>query len=264
MDMKKSNRIWIIVLLAGTMCLSVLAQDPTKPVVYKPFRAGERLVYELRYGPIVGGRAHLNLKKTSYKGKTAYYAEAKAVSVGLVDRLFNIEDIYASYFDPVTNLPYMAIRDIHEGNYTFYNEVEYFHNDSMVISTKSGKVEVPPNILDMVSTLYYLRRIDYKKMRPGDVIDVETFFSDEIFPFDIRFRGREKVKTKLGTFMCLRFDPVVEPGRIFESEDDMTIYISDDANYLPLQVRFDMLVGSVKCDLAEYENIMYPLVPLDK
>lgn len=256
-------KVVFAMIIAALLAFTAHAQDPTKPVVYKPFRAGERLVYELRYGPIVGGRAHLELKKTTYKGKPAYFAEATAISIGLVDKLFNIRDIYSSYFDPVTNLPYMAIRDIHEGNYTFYNEVEYFHNDSLVISKKSGEVKVPPNILDMVSTLYYLRRIDYKKLQPGDVIDVETFFSDEIFPFDIRYRGKEKVKTKLGTFMCLRFDPVVEPGRIFESEDDMTIYISDDANYLPMQVRFDMLVGSVKCDLAEYDNIMYPLVSLD-
>lgn len=253
----------IITILLGFCLFPAYSQDPNHPVVYKPFKAGESLVYELRYGPIIGGRAHLELKQTFYKGKLAYYAEAVAKSVGLVDKLFNIKDIYASYFDPVTNLPYMAIRDIHEGNYTFYNEVEYFHNDSMVISTKSGEVRVPPNILDMVSTLYYLRRIDYKQLQPGDVIDVETFFSDEIFPFDIRYRGKENVKTKLGTFRCLRFDPIVEPGRIFESEDDMTIYISDDANYLPIRVRFDMLVGSVKCDLAEYKNVMYPLSRLD-
>jgi hypothetical protein len=239
------------------------SQDPTKPVVFKPFQHGEKLTYVLRYGPVVGGKAHLNLKRTTYKGKTAYYAEAVAVSVGLVDKLFNIRDIYASYFDPITNLPYKAIRDIHEGNYTFYNEVEYFHADSMVISMKSGEVKVPPNVLDMVSTLYYLRRIDYNRLQPGDVIDVETYFSDEIFPFDIRYRGKETVKTKLGTFRCLRFDPIVEPGRIFESEDDMTIYISDDSNYLPIRVRFDMLVGSVKCDLSEYSNIMYPLSRVD-
>lgn len=260
--MKYLQYLFIIFILSGAES-AVNAQDPTKPVVYKPFQAGEELIYELRYGPIVGGEAHLNLEETWYKGKKAYYAEAKAISIGWVDRLFNIEDIYSSYFDPVTNLPYMAIRDIHEGNYKFYNEVEYYHADSMVISKKSGEVKVPPNILDMVSTLYYLRRIDYNALQPGDVIDVETYFSDEIFPFDIRYRGKETIKTKLGKFRCLRFDPIVEPGRIFESEDDMTIYISDDQNYLPIQVKFDMLVGSVQCNLKSYKNVMYPLSRLD-
>ena len=92
-------------------------------------------------------------------------------------------------------------------------------------------------------------------LKNGDVIPITTFFGDEIFPFPLRYKGIETVKTKLGKHKCYRFDPVVEVGRIFESEDDMTIWISADDNMVPIRVKFDMILGSVKCDLVKYKNL---------
>jgi hypothetical protein len=49
----------------------------------------------------------------------------------------------------------------------------------------------------------------------------------------------------------------VEPGRIFEKEDDMNIYLSADRNRVPIRVEFNLKVGSVKCDLIEYSGLKY-------
>ncbi|NJK87094.1 MAG: DUF3108 domain-containing protein [Bacteroidales bacterium] len=80
-----------------------------------------------------------------------------------------------------------------------------------------------------------------------------------MFPFKFRYKGIEQVKTKFGKIKCYRFDPVVEPGRIFKSEDDMTMWISADQNLLPIAVKFDMLVSSLHCELEEYSNLKYDL-----
>jgi hypothetical protein len=53
---------------------------------------------------------------------------------------------------------------------------------------------------------------------------------------------------------------VVEPGRMFESEDDMQIWLSDDKNVIPIKVRFDLVVGSLRMELDEYDNLKYPIV----
>jgi hypothetical protein len=96
-------------------------------------------------------------------------------------------------------------------------------------------------------------------MQPGSVLHTVTFFDEELFPFDIRYKGKEEVRTKYGKIRCYRFDPVVAPGRMFESEDDMTIWISDDRNMIPVKVRFDLLVGSLHVELGNYANLKYPL-----
>jgi hypothetical protein len=231
--------------------------DMKKEKAYQP---GEHLKYLLYYGPINGGIADMKLKRARYKGDIIFHAKMVARTTGIADRLFKVKDIYESYFFPETGLPKKAIRDISEGSYTYYNEVWFDHEENIVTSMKSGKHEVPEGIFDMVSLLYQFREFDFDKLKPGDAFDFQTFFGDEIFPFKIRYRGTEVIKTKLGRFDCHKFVPIVEPGRIFEDEDDMTMWLSNDKNQVPIRIRFDMIVGSFNCDLIEYKNLKYDLV----
>lgn len=221
----------------------------------KAFNAGEKLTYLLHYGIINGGKATLTLADVTIDDQPALHAKMLARTTGLTDKLFRIEDTYESYFDHDYTLPYKSVRDIREGDYRFYNEVKYFHNDTTVISHKSGEHTVPKGTLDMVSALYYLRTLDFGTFNKGDKISLNTFFDDEVFPFQLRYKGIEKVKTKSGKVRCHRFDPIVEPGRIFKSEDDMSFWLTDDENLVPVLIKFDFIVGSVKCELIEYENL---------
>lgn len=52
---------------------------------------------------------------------------------------------------------------------------------------------------------------------------------------------------------------MVEPGRVFKSEDDMTAWFTDDKNFIPVRVRFELIVGSLRCDLDQYANLRYQL-----
>lgn len=223
-----------------------------------PFKSGESLIYSIRYGPIHGGEATVKLKLVKYKGDTLYNAKVLAKTVGIADKLFKVREYYESFFDPKSIKPVKAIRNIREGNYRRYNEVYFSLEDSTLYSQQSDSVfKVPPQILDMVTALYFVRSLDFKNLSTGDSLKIITFFDNEIFPFPLRYKGKELIKTKLGNFQCLRFDPVVGTGRIFESEDDMTIWISDDKNLIPLRVRFDLIVGSIKCDLLDYSGLKY-------
>jgi hypothetical protein len=129
----------------------------------------------------------------------------------------------------------------------------------LINSQLNGKHKVPENILDMVSAFFYIRRVDLSKYKGGEIIYVDTYFGDEIFPFYIIFKSREVIKTDLGKFQCLKFVPIVEPGRIFKENDDMTFWLSDDSNKIPVRIKFDMIVGSFKCDLVSYKNTKYEM-----
>ena len=260
------NRIRFVPILTVMLVYffsATYGQKPHELKKEKAFGENESLTYLLHWGPLEGGLANTMVRTTTYKGKEVYYGRVLAKTTGIADALFKVKDIYSSYFDRETLLPYKAIRDIHEGSYTYYNEVDFFHGKKMVYSQKSGEHEVPDGILDMVSTLYYLRSMDFSGLRDGDVIKIITYFGDEIFPFDFRYRGRENIKTQLGKFRCYKFVPIVEPGRMFESEDDMIVWITADKNQVPIRVQLDMLVGSVRCDLMLHSGLKYDLKPLD-
>jgi hypothetical protein len=226
----------------------------------KSFRDGENLLYVVKFGFIVGGNASLVLKQEYFNNKLVFHARGEAKTVGLAEKLYSVKDIFESFFDMHTILPYKSIRDVKEGNYRKHEEAIFNHAANSVYSTrKDTTVTIPKNTLDMMSLLYYIRSIDLYEMKNGDVLRTVTFFDEELFPFDIRFKGTEIVKTKYGKIRCYRFDPVVEPGRMFKSEDDMTIWISADRNLIPIKVKFNLVVGSLHMDLSEYSNLKYPL-----
>ncbi len=234
--------------------LPLLGQEESR--VYQP---GEKLTYLAHFGFINAGEATFSLERTTLDSVEVYHAVAEANTIGVADKIYKVRDVYESYFDVETGLPYLAIRNIKEGNYRYYNEVKFYHEQQKVISQKSGEHEVAPTILDMVSAFYHLRNSLFNELSPGDVVVLDTFFADEIFPLKVRYNGNEKIKTKLGRFDVMRFSPVVEPGRIFDSEDDVTIWITNDKNFIPVQVRIDLIIGSIKCDLVAYEGLKYPL-----
>lgn len=223
------------------------------------FSSGERLRFIIYYGIIDGGFIEAELNMVDFKGKKVYHSRMLGKTTGITDRLYKVRDEYQSYFDPVTILPYKSVRDIREGRYRKYNIVTYDY-DSLKVTNIDGEIfDITPDIRDMVSVFHLIRNVDFAKMKYDEIIDINTFFDNEIFPFNMRYRGIETVKTRMGKFDCIKLVPYVEPGRIFNSEDDMTIWLSADKNRVPIRVKFDLKVGSIKVDLIGYSGLKHSL-----
>ncbi len=254
------NRILITVMLLITFS-SLHGQMRKRVPVYQ---AGEKLRYQLYYGPINAGEALMTLEPAKFEGRNVLHAVTLGYTTGLADRLFKVYDVYESFMEEDTGLPVKAIRNISEGNYRYYNEVLYDRDSNTVDSQLSGKHEVPPGILDMVSAIYKLRdTIRTPNLRSGDVIELMAFFSDELYPIVVRYRGTETIRTRMGKYHALKFSPVSEPGRLFKTEDDITVWFSNDRNLVPLRIRLNMLVGAVRMDLIEAEGLRYPLTEIN-
>ena len=259
--MNKTIKIIVVLIILIVFSKQTGSQMITKTRAYRP---GESLKYIAYFGLINAGSATLQINDSVYLGKKVYHAKAQAYTIGLADKIFKVRDVYESFFDTITGLPYFSIRNIKEGKYRYYNEVQFFHSEKKLISKRSGEKQVPVNILDMVAAFYYMRNAVFDKVnKVGDSVILDTYFADELFPLKMRYVGDEKVKTKLGKFTAMKFSPVVEPGRIFDSEDDVTLWISKDKNYIPLQIRIDLIIGSVKCDLIEYSGLKHKLVQIN-
>jgi len=252
-----------LLFLLLVFCLQTEAQEIVNPPIKHntAFKDGENLVYQIRYGFVVGGTTTLSLSEGVYRKTPVFHAKAVGQTTGMADKIYGVKDIYESWFDKETNLPYKQIRNIKEGHYKNYNVVTYNRKNNTVKSKLSGIHEVPEKILDLSSTFYYLRRVDFSKINVGDILFVNMYFSDEIFPFHLRYKGKETIKTKFGKISCIKISPVVEVGRMFKSPDDLTVWFTDDDNRLPVQVKMDIrIVGAVYLKLIEYENIIKPLV----
>ena len=56
--------------------------------------------------------------------------------------------------------------------------------------------------------------------------------------------------TEIGKYRCLKFRPIVQKGRIFKSEEDLSVWITDDKNHIPVAAQAKILVGSIKLDIT--------------
>jgi hypothetical protein len=232
----------------------------TTPVkANQAFIKDEKLTYQIKYGFVVGGITTLSLTDTVFDGKKVFHARAVGQTTGLANTIYGVEDIYESWFDKKTNLPLKSVRDIKEGRYKHYNEVTYNRKNNTVSSSISGVHNVPEKILDLSSTFYYLRRVDFSKINKGDTVFVNMYFSDEIFPFHLVYNGKESIRTKFGKISCFKLSPIVEVGRMFKSSNDLTIWFTEDENCIPVLVRMDIrVVGAVYLKLIKYENTVSP------
>lgn len=221
------------------------------------FKSGERLEFVIYYGILDAGFVEADLEMVEHDGLTAYHSRMLAKSTGLADRLYKVRDEYHAVFDPVSLLPLQSIRDVREGRYEKYNFVTYDYDSLKALNSQGEYYDIPPDVRDMVTVFHYIRNADFPSMKSGDIIKINTFFDNEIFPFDMRFRGTEIIKTRKGSYQCYKLVPYVEPGRIFNTEDDMTIWLSADRNRVPIRVKMDLKVGSIKVDLIEYSGLKY-------
>jgi len=247
----------ILAISLGSTRYGFSSNPSTKPA----FGSGEELRYILNFGIIRGGQAVLSVNEASFQGRQAYHLVASAHTSGVADRIFRVRNIYSSFIDPQTGLPFMAIRDIREGRYRYYNEVRFNHDadSTRINSQRSGQKSVRANIHDILSAFYMARnKLFNDNLQVGDVIEITTFFPDEEFPLQIRYRGIETINTRFGRVECYKFSPVTEVGRAFKTDDDMHIWITRDQNRIPVRIRFNLVVGSFTCELEEFTGLLHP------
>ena len=229
-------------------------------LAYKP---GEHFKFRIHYGFFNAGYATLDLKTGQFKGKKLYHAIGKGWTTGLSRWFMTVNDLYESYFDSY-NKPYRFIRKIDEGGYTMDKELHFDHeNDKVLVINKKKKwsksYNTPKKILDMVSVFYYLRNYDTTNLKPGDEISVNLFLDEEIYPFKLKFLGKDVLRTKIGKVHSLKFRPLVQSGRIFKEDESLTVWVSDDKNKIPLLIKAKLMIGSLKASLIEYRGLKYPL-----
>ena len=51
-------------------------------------------------------------------------------------------------------------------------------------------------------------------------------------------------------------------GQEFNGGERMSVWISDDANRLPVRIESAVSVGSLKADMVSFKNLRYPLYAL--
>lgn len=222
------------------------------------FKVGERLDYKMSYGFVNAGVASLEVKKAdfSHDGKELLHIEGRGRSTGTFDWFFKVRDEFDSYVYTDVIRPYQFDMKIEEGSYSKKRHFQFYQNEGLLDNGKHDTlVPIPANTQDMLSAFYYGRTLDLSNLKEGDIISILSYVDFEYFPVIARYRGIQNVKIGLGTFECMKFTPVVQTGRVFKSEEDLAVYISNDANRIPVLAEAKLMVGSVRMELTSFKNL---------
>ncbi|REG89631.1 Protein of unknown function [Winogradskyella sediminis] len=232
------------------------------------FQDGEWFKFEMSYsGFLKAGNATLSVNEKKLEGKPVYHVVGKGWTTGAIKWFFKVKDRYESYFDKETGAPYKFIRKINEGGHTKDVEIKFDHQNKIAeVHNKkhkeTKKITTEKDVQDMVSMYYYLRNnIDAESLNVGDEIKTNMFFDEENYGFKLKYLGKETIKVDVnGTKLkvkTLKFRPYVMAGRVFKEEESLTLWVSADKNKIPLKIKADLAVGSLRADLIEFKGLKH-------
>jgi len=246
---------------------SFMQADTSNYIVNRSFLKGEYLKYKATYSIFTVGHGSLKIQKNSIEmhDHPVYQVDVYGKTSGLLDFVASVNDHWKSYVDTATLVTYLAMRNLREGRYKKIDITEFFHADSLIKvkdmdfdkgtfgDAKEYKMEGLTR--GMVSGFLHMRTLDFTHLVKGDTISIKSFLDDTFYDLQVVFYKREVIETKAGSFKSVVFRPVMPDNSIFEGEDAILAWFSDDENKIPLKVEAQMFIGRAGIELTEFSGL---------
>lgn len=257
------KRFLLLLLLLSP--LTLLAQKDFCGIKNTSFNEGEKLKFKVYYNMgriwVGAGEAVFNVAGETMNGKKVFHITGDGKTLKSYEWFYKVRDRYETYIDQETMLPMKFIRNVDEGGFKIYNSVTFNQSIGQAVST-NGIYKVPNCVQDVLSAIFYARNIDFNKYKVDAKIPFSMFLDDKVYNLYVRYLGKEQIKTKYGTFNTIKFRPLLIEGTIFKGGEKMAVWVTDDANHIPVRVDSPILVGSIKVDLVGYEKLRNPMTAL--
>ncbi|MFC1549753.1 DUF3108 domain-containing protein [Candidatus Neomarinimicrobiota bacterium] len=214
--------------------------------LFAQFKVGEELVYKARFNVIPAGKASLKvMDSTRIDDHLTYHVRFNAKTGSLADRIYKIRDQIDSWLDVEKLFAHKQIKSIREGDYRKKIQTTFNYEEGYAV-TNDDSLAVNGIIYDTYSLLYYLRTIP---LIVGETHSFQAFEKKKLIDFQIKVYGKETIPVPVGTFTCFVVKPFREDEKLFKNQGDMKIWLSDDANRLPVQIQIKLKYGSMLLQL---------------
>jgi hypothetical protein len=223
-----------------------------------PFHVGEKLTYQIFWGPFVAGRAVLSVDGIEQvDGRDCYHLIAQARTTGLADFMFHVDSKTESWLD-VAELFTRRYRESRtEGRHKRSTETRYDYVGKLAATTNfiSGRTRSTPldgPMQDVVSLLYYVRTTPL-------AVDIESSFPLHVYGTNYTVNVRPDLRKTLwlrplGDVSALRIEPHPTLSIVAANKGRMWFWVSDDHHRFPVLLTSDMKIGSAKFVLYQVET----------
>ena len=259
---------WKLLLLC--LFVSVAANGQGKGCIpalqERPFKAGEKIGLGLFYkwGAVNTevAQAAVTLDSLQFNGQDAYHINFKVKSAPFFDVFFKMREDFHSWMAVEDLRPIRFTRNTLEGKYTATNDYNYdwenkvIHADVNFNGRGDEHYEIPlhPCVYDLPALIYYLRTMDLSRMKAGDRYHLSFAIDESVFDVVLTFHGAEPLKMrKQGYRSSLLFTCSVVSGAMFEGDQELKFWFSNDGTFVPLAIMAPLRIGSVWAWLNDYQ-----------
>jgi hypothetical protein len=215
-----------------------------------PFGVGERMEYDVKFGAIRVGNAHMEVVGLDNLRDRPAWHTAFFVQGG--NFLYRVNDVYESWMDAESLSSLRFVQQLQEGGKDTERRFEIYPERSVFIQTskKPPKEEASVSApLDDGSFLYFLRTIP---LVVGQTYDFNRYFRPDRNPVRIRVLRKERVSVPAGTFNAIVVQPVIKTKGIFSENGHAEVWLSDDDRHIMIQLKSKLSFGSLNLYLKSY------------
>ena len=215
-----------------------------------PFGPGERMEYDVKFGAIRVGNAHMEVVALdNLRGRQAWHT---AFWVQGGNFLYRVNDVYESWMDAETLSSLRFVQELEEGGKDIERRFEIYPERAVFVQTSKKPVKEEKSVsqpLDDGSFLYFIRTIP---LEVGQTYDFNRYFRPDRNPVRIRVLRKERIKVPAGTFDAIVIQPVIKTKGIFSENGHAEIWLTDDDRHVMVQLKSKLSFGSLNLYLKSY------------
>jgi len=236
------------ILLGGQGAAALAAESSLKQAV----QIGERLTYEISWLNIVAGTAVMEVAGGDRisENKVAKFVMT-AQSSPVVTKFYPVDNRVESLVD-LSNFQtdHMTFRR-REGRRKNDFEYTFNHQEGKVLAVKDGVAEtlaIPPETLDAISCLYYVRSTI--PLKPGATQTLNVHHDKKNYKLEVRVEAIESVEGSWGRVDAARLLVVMPFQGIFLNQGNLKVWLMTDERRIPVRMKAKVIIGSIVADLV--------------
>jgi hypothetical protein len=219
----------------------------TAPGISVPFGIGERLVYDVKFGPLKVGEGTMEvIDVENIRGRAAWHTRFR-VRGGLL--FYRVDDVLESWFDVQSFHSVRFVQDYEEGGRVRERRFEIYPERR---TYQEGDKEELPSVIDPLDEgafLYYVRTIP---LEVGRTYTLERYYRPDRNPLILKVLRRETLVVPAGRFDAIVIQPIVKSRGIFKEDSHAQVWLSDDKDRIILQMKSNTSIGSLSLYLKSH------------
>jgi Protein of unknown function (DUF3108) len=248
-------RLLLVPAIISSVALSAQSPPPAPPAPSesalalhrRAFAPGERLTYDVRFGPLhVGHGTMLLAGIDTVRGRAAWRA-VFTISGGTL--FYHVRDSTVSWFDTATLSSLRFVQHIREGRYHADRDYQIFPERATYARNDLPEVPSVAEPLDDASFLYFLRTVP---LEVGQSYKFDRYFQREGNPIIIHVLRRERVSVPAGTFNAIVVQPQITTAGLFSQQGHAEVWLADDSTHMMLMLKSGLSFGSLNLYLTSY------------